>query len=374
QLLSARKDGILNIYDGFERNQILSSLDEHLDAINSLAISDKYIATAGNDGKVNVFDTKNNSFSKILLRSQVPVRDIDIDSNGSKVAIATDENTIRIVLINDVTNIVSLEGHQFTAKCVKFDPKNEYLLTSACDGTVNIWDMRHHATPKLIKTFSRQFSTTGPDQLQSTILAWHPIHGNQFAMPGKNGSLHLVQRQKWSFVMTLKDTNNESNKDEINAIAWSSNGKYIATSAWQSSKLVIWDLTAKKLLTQKIMEDVVTAFVWNPNRNELIYTVSGRDELFYWKEPIPLSMKDPNSKSTTSSLPSEFTGSLRDEFDTELDHDDIGEDVDDDIVEIEDQGVNLDDDLFSEMESVADQERPPQQQQQHKVSRPAYRN
>lgn len=104
--------------------------------------------------------------------------------------------------------------------------------------------------------------------------------------------------------------------------------------------------------------------------------MTGKDEIFYWKEPIPLSMKDPNSKTTTSSLPPGFSSSLADDLNSENDEneeDDEEGDVDDDIVEIEDQGINLDEDLFSEMESVADNKQINQPIERPR-ERPVYRN
>ncbi|CAO3641980.1 unnamed protein product [Cunninghamella blakesleeana] len=357
-----------------ERNEVVSSLDEHLDTINSLSVSEKNYITAGSDGKINVFDSSNNSFVKILLRSQVPIRDVDIDANGSRVVVATDETIIRIVLLHDVTHIVTLEEHKYPAKCVKYDPKNEYLLSSASDGTVLVWDIaKNTSSPKVIKSFTRQFSSQSlPDTLQHHILAWQPNDGKYFAMPGKNGSLYIVQRKKWTFAMTLKDTSDDKYNNEINTIAWSSNGKYIATSCLNSPKIIIWDVSAKKLLTYKVMDDNITCFAWDPNRNEITYTMTDRDGIFYWKEPIPLSMQDPNSKTTTSSLPPGFSSSLIDEISSEKEDIEEDDDEEDGIVEIDDQGINLDDDLFSEMDSVA--ENKPEGQQIERRERPIYRN
>ncbi|KAI8097208.1 WD40-repeat-containing domain protein [Halteromyces radiatus] len=365
QLVAVRQDACINIYDNSVHHDIIEPIrDEHVEPIGSVAISDAYIATASNDGKVLLFSTTDNKFSKLLFRSQVPVRDIAFNSTGNKLAVASDENMIRLVLVNDVTNIVVLEGHVQTVKSLAYDPKDKYLVSTACDGTVIIWLINPSTgAPGMVKSFKGQLPPTLPDIIRNSTVSWNP-NGSYIAMPGRNGSIQLIQRDKWSIAHTLVHPRVE----EATHVTWSPNGRYLASTG-KHKHIYIWDIKTRQIVSQRDITRQVTALVWNPIRNELTYTTSGSDGVLTWEPAVPETLQSPlkqsSRRSTTDTPPIE--SSMPDFLDDmaltdTLDGDDISlAGTEDDVAEI---GEDLDGNLFSDMESVEGQPHQDEMEQQ----------
>jgi WD40 repeat protein len=110
ELIGIRQNGAIQVYDASTNHAIVKTLtDEHEESATGLTISvsrnmnnkawtnrysfsfqDSFFATAGSDGKVMMFDANDNEFTKLLFRSQVPLRDVVFNSSGNKVAIASE--------------------------------------------------------------------------------------------------------------------------------------------------------------------------------------------------------------------------------------------------------------------------------------------
>lgn len=90
--------------------------------------------------------------------------------------------------MNDVSNVLLLDGHRATAKSVAYDPLDRYLVSSACDGSVIIWDVDPTSGPPIaVKKLNDQLARTLPDVHRNRNIAWNPS-GSLVAIPGKNGS------------------------------------------------------------------------------------------------------------------------------------------------------------------------------------------
>ncbi|SAM04997.1 hypothetical protein [Absidia glauca] len=355
ELIGIRQNGAIQVYDASTNHAIVKTLtDEHEESATGLTISDSFFATAGSDGKVMMFDANDNEFTKLLFRSQVPLRDVVFNSSGNKVAIASDDNSIRVVLVNDVSNVLLLDGHRATAKSVAYDPLDRYLVSSACDGSVIIWDVDPTSGPPIaVKKLNDQLPRTLPDVHRNRNIAWNPS-GSLVAIPGKNGSVQLIQRGTWTIAHTLVHRRIE----DATCMKWSSNGLYLAVTG-KHHHIFVWDTKARKIVSERDADREVTALVWHPGRNELAFTLTGYGKLVTWDSVVPDDLPGPNKKlqqttqkaaNVPSSMPTFFDDmAMADTLDD--DDDDEGEALDEEDAE-DLEGEELDENLFSDMESV----------------------
>ncbi|CAO3588196.1 unnamed protein product [Absidia cylindrospora] len=294
--------------------------------------------------------------SNLLLRSEIPINDIDFDCTGKKMAVATDEETIRLMMVSDVTTVVNLEAHRHPVKFVAYDPGSRYLVSSASDGTVIIWDINPSSgAPGVIKIMKDQVAPTSRGVIKSRNIAWNPS-GSLVALIGRKGDIQLLERGKWSVRYTLKTPNN----DECTTLKWSPNGHYLAV-ATKYHYIYIWDMEKREIINRLELPRQVMALTWHPAKSEVTYTVFESDDVMAWETAVPESLHHPieNWNRSSDNETSKVTNFLDDMALADDDSDD-GEErahprrIDD--VEQTDDGEaldeGLDENLFSDMESV----------------------
>ncbi|ORX57544.1 WD40 repeat-like protein [Hesseltinella vesiculosa] len=358
QLVAGCQNGQIKFFQADAPNEYIELVDDHQEGhpVQALGTTNKHLVSASTDGKVVLFDIDDNMFTNMLIRSAEPIRDISVARDGRKVAVASDENIIRILLTDpgSSNSMVQLQGHIKTVKSVAFDPQQRYLVSSDCDGTVIVWDLEM-SPPSPIKLFKHQIAPSLPDTQLNHSIAWHP-RGAYFVMPDRQGKLQLVTRKKWAVAHTLAN-----NKNDIMAVAWSPDGQYLAAGG-KHKQISIWDIAKRKIFAQKNAGSDVTALAWHPHRHDLAYATIDGEALDIWTDCAPETTQ---GSSMTASAP-DFLNDMADADELNLmdgDHSILGDNED----QILDDGDDVDDEnLFSDdMDSIHpdgnDQQRPAQQ-------------
>ncbi|KAJ1952747.1 DNA polymerase alpha accessory factor Mcl1, partial [Dipsacomyces acuminosporus] len=131
-----------------ERDQEAITLEVHSDNVLSLATSRNKIISGDEEGMVSSFGVGSSSEvisvepAGTVLRSILPARDISISSNEKQVAIASDDEHVRVVSLLDMALLHTLSGHRGAVNSVSFSPDAVFLASTGCDGTLRVWDMR----------------------------------------------------------------------------------------------------------------------------------------------------------------------------------------------------------------------------------------
>ncbi|KAI8071142.1 uncharacterized protein B0P05DRAFT_549747 [Gilbertella persicaria] len=238
------------------------------------------VAVGSVDGHVVLY-RPDHSLDKMLVRSAVPVRSLSFHPSGNKLAIATDDHMIRIVLAADNSKIVMLEGHTSPLKSVHYNHNGTHLISSDIEGDIRIWDVSNtKPVPECIKTLKAYGYNVPPDAISQSTVAWHP-DGSCFAFPGRDRDVRVFKTGLWSPFFTLQG----EHTSQVITIAWSPNGYYLASSA-EDNSVVVWDTKQKRAVRSEITSSPVTSLAWNPRENEL--TMSDTyGQLRVWKDVIP---------------------------------------------------------------------------------------
>ncbi|KAG0176929.1 hypothetical protein DFQ29_005463 [Apophysomyces sp. BC1021] len=342
-LITGGGDSMIRVFNASldKRDTEAKTIDQHSEAIRTIAVHKDNFATAGDDGVVALFRSATATFEKLLVRSTVPVRCLAYSNSGSKIAIAADEDIIRIVLVRDISKVIILRGHTRSVRYVAFDPLGDYLISSGCEGDVRIWDIEPaEGEARCIQTLSSITKAVLPDSMLQSTVAWKP-DGSCFAFPGKNGVIHVYSRTVWIEIYTLDN----GHVDDVITLAWSPNGQYLASTA-MDNQVIIWNVSKKAIVRKYITAVHCTGISWHPTSNELAFTDA--DGMFtLWDDVIPLNQGFEHPAQNLRRISNKELANLF-EDDDDLD----GEvDVSRRVVE-EEKGENVEDDIdmMSEMD------------------------
>lgn len=171
--------------------------------------------------------------------------------------------------------LFTLKGHKYWVQSVSISPNGQYVVTASRDKTIKIWDLHAKKEIKSFKEYKTDvkrnavFSPKG-DYIVSTT-------GKVVTeKKGKKGEKKKKEIKKW--VGEIKFWDAKSGKElktlkghswTIEDVAFSHNGKYLATASADKTA-IIWDVASgKQLHTLKGHGDAVLAVAFSPNDAKL---------------------------------------------------------------------------------------------------------
>ncbi|KAJ2488959.1 DNA polymerase alpha accessory factor Mcl1 [Coemansia sp. RSA 2050] len=273
-----------------ERDQEAITLEQHSDNILSLAVSRSKTISGDEEGMVFSFDLGQSSApdsdglsvepSGTVLRSTLPARDISISSNERQVAIATDDENIRIISLLDMAVLHTLVGHRGSVNSVAYSPDSKYLASSGCDGTVRIWDMRE-GDPACVQIMPKAAYVCEPgNSMEQYKIRWSP-DGRTLAIPCTDHSIKLIEHSNWDVTALLAG----GHTNTICHLAWSPSGKYLA-SASLDCQVVVWNVAARKAMLSYANANALCQVEWNPQSNMLAFS-DCTGAMYIWDDVIP---------------------------------------------------------------------------------------
>lgn len=97
------------------------------------------VATASKDSSVRIWDSTEGSTIQVLKGHTEPINDVRFSYDGSLIVTASDDNSVIIWDVATGHLIKQLLGHTDDVKTAEFTPDNQKILTSSYDGTVRTW-------------------------------------------------------------------------------------------------------------------------------------------------------------------------------------------------------------------------------------------
>ncbi|PIA13071.1 hypothetical protein COEREDRAFT_78273 [Coemansia reversa NRRL 1564] len=274
-----------------ERDQEAITLEQHSDNVLSLAVSRGKIISGDEEGVVFSFGLGTLSPSEpgslaiepsgTVLRSALPARDISISGNERQVAIATDDESITVVSLVDMSQLHTLGGNRTAVNSVSYSPDSVYLVSTGCNGTVRVWDMREDE-PSCIKVIHKAAYVCEPgSSMEQYKVRWSP-DGRFVAIPCGDHSIKLLERGSWELSATLGGRHTKM----VTHVSWSANGKYVA-SVGLDRQVVVWDVAARKAILTHNCTNPLCQVDWNPCGNMLAFT-DNSGALYVWDDVVPV--------------------------------------------------------------------------------------
>ncbi|KIP10903.1 hypothetical protein PHLGIDRAFT_492619 [Phlebiopsis gigantea 11061_1 CR5-6] len=231
----------------------------------------------------------------------VAIRSISVDPKGSRLAVTSDETTVKIVELQDTAKVTLLKGHTKAVRRVTWHPSGSLLTTCGADGKVIVWDVSEEE-PKQITTIDGIIPAISdpesPEWKHDCSAIWH-TSGQHFYVATRTHELVTISRNDWAKSSTFTD---EACSGAITALALSVNGVYIATAS--KSGIFIWSTHNRRLMYrfQGSLSAPLSQLAWSPSTNLLAWTDTDGG-LTRWQGCIPSDGIDPVKLSAPLAKP-----------------------------------------------------------------------
>ncbi|MCD6236851.1 MAG: PD40 domain-containing protein [Thermoplasmata archaeon] len=215
--------------------------------------------------------------------------------DGSKIAVATKENTVVWDLeSNDSSPLFIFNTTHLDGTPIAFSPDGCKLASGSKDGNITIWNI---STGKLIRTIS--VNLYNPNYGPIRAVAWSPDGDKIAGSVGPYGYDFVIWNAYSGKELKFYSTGSLhlDSQATIKKIEWSPDSEKIATLG-VSSWIIIWDYDTNhvKILSVHYPSEI-SAFSWSHDGDEIV-TVTGRYGLNYggkiriWGSPADLKVKD----------------------------------------------------------------------------------
>lgn len=277
----------------------------------------KTIASADTAGKVELWDLTNGSLLKTLKREISISREV-FSPDASTIALAGADNKIRLWDVEKEQVIKILEGHSKSIKSLAFSSDGQKLVTGSSDDTIKIWNtlsgqlittLKGHVDEISAVTISADGATLASESRRGTINIWNVETGqiiNTIEDPYLHSSIKasLVFSPDGKVLASSrgKDTNKDltddvfsinlwsvadgkliktfaGNDSHVVALAFSTNGKILASSGAFDKTVKLWDVETGQTL--KILKSdasgILQAIAFSPDgemiaHSDIIYS------------------------------------------------------------------------------------------------------
>lgn len=159
------------------------------------------------------------------------VQAIAADPRGKIIAVAGDDHAIRILDVESLDLLGTLQGHSDLIQTLQFDPKGRELVSAGNDGQLIVWD----------RDAGFQIRQRMPETPALACVRFSP-DGQEMAAVGFNKSVYLMGRTK-----RAKQPEVECDCTDLRAVDYRDDGKILAV-AGRSGSLHLFDRPTNELI------------------------------------------------------------------------------------------------------------------------------
>uniref|UniRef100_A0A3Q3IZJ8 WD repeat and HMG-box DNA-binding protein 1 n=1 Tax=Monopterus albus TaxID=43700 RepID=A0A3Q3IZJ8_MONAL len=231
----------------------------------SLALKNGKLVTASSNNTVQIHTFPDGDPDGILTRFTASATHVTFNSSSSRVAAGSSDFMVKVVEVSDSSQQKTLRGHEAPVLSVTFDPKDDFLASASCDGSVVVWNIEEQT--QVISWPLLQKTNDVSNAKSLCRLSWQP--GLYLAVP-VDTKVHLYKRGSWEQVSTLSD---DLLTQPINVVAWSPCGQFLAAGS-VGGLLTMWDVNSKLCVERCKHEKgfTVCCLAWHPSGSQIAYT------------------------------------------------------------------------------------------------------
>nr|XP_048285952.1 WD repeat and HMG-box DNA-binding protein 1 isoform X2 [Myodes glareolus] len=256
----------------------------------SCALKNGKLVTAVSNNTVQVYTFPEGVPDGILTRFTTNANHVVFNRDGTKIAAGSSDFLVKVVDVMDNSQQQAFRGHDAPVLSLSFDPKDIFLASSSCDGTVRVWNVSDQTCAISWPVLQKCNDVVNARSI--CRLAWQPGAGKLLAVPVEK-SVKLYKRETWTNPFDLSDS---SISQTLNIVAWSPCGQYLAAGTI-NGLIVVWNVETKDCMERVKHEKgyAVCGLAWHPTRSRICYTdVEGN--LGILENVCDLSGKVPSSK------------------------------------------------------------------------------
>nr|XP_060609407.1 WD repeat and HMG-box DNA-binding protein 1 isoform X2 [Anolis sagrei ordinatus] len=233
----------------------------------SFALKNGKLITAMSNNAVQIHTFPEGAPDGILTRFTTNANHVVFNADGTKVAAGSSDFLVKIVEVADSSKQKTFRGHDAPVLSVSFDPKDTFLATASCDGSVRVWNISEQTCETSWPLLQKCNDVVNAKSI--CRLSWQPKTGKLLAVPVEK-VIKLYKRETWHHHLDLKD---DFITQTLNVVAWSPCGQYVAAGSIDGC-IVIWKMDTQECLERVKHEKryTICGLAWHPKGGQIAYT------------------------------------------------------------------------------------------------------
>ncbi|XP_037011581.2 WD repeat and HMG-box DNA-binding protein 1 [Artibeus jamaicensis] len=256
----------------------------------SCALKSGKLVTAVSNNTIQVHTFPEGDPDGILTRFTTNANHVVFNSDGTKIAAGSGDFLVKVVDVMDCSQQKTFRGHEAPVLSLSFDPKDVFLASASCDGSVRVWQISDQTCAVSWPLLQKSNDVINAKSI--CRLAWQPKSGKLLAVPVEK-SVKLYRRETWSNQFDLSDN---SISQTLNIVTWSPCGQYLAAGSIDGL-IIVWNVETKECMERVKHEKgyAVCGLAWHPTCGQIAYT-DAEGNLGLLEDVCNPSGKTPSSK------------------------------------------------------------------------------
>ncbi|KAM9381306.1 WD repeat and HMG-box DNA-binding protein 1 [Phaethornis superciliosus] len=233
----------------------------------SSALKNGKLITAVSNNTVQIHTFPEGVPDGILTRFTTNANHVIFNSDGTKVAAGSSDFMVKVVEVTDSSKQKTFRGHNAPVLSLAFDPKDVYLASASCDGSVRVWKIADQTCTTSWPLLQKCNDVINAKSI--CRLGWQPGSGELLAIP-VDKIVKLYKRETWDSQFDLSDAFITL---PLNVVTWSPCGQYLAAGSVDGS-IVVWNVETQECIERMKHEKSYTicGLAWHPKYKQIAYT------------------------------------------------------------------------------------------------------
>lgn len=211
------------------------------------------VACASRDCTIRIFDASTGAELTVLVGHSNWVVSCAFSPNGQMLVSAAWDNTVRLWDVELGSELFNLQGHARAVSAVQFSPDGKEVVSAAWDTTIRVWDtvlgrcqrvLKGHTKPVNVIAYSPDGKLIASAGWDGTIRVWSNVPVNKLLSQEKKDKekeKHNKENENPHTVLT-------GHYGSVRGLAFAPNGKQLVSSGVDHS-VNLWDIGAAKMIT-----------------------------------------------------------------------------------------------------------------------------